>query len=329
MLISGLLLLAAAGAAQSFVFVPIDVPCSDCAGGIARSTVATGINPDGEIVGSYVDALGKSHGFLLGEEGFSTLDVPGSLIGVEGTLPTNANGINPAGRIVGQFTAPYNPPASTTAPVDSPAYCPAAGSAACIKGFLYSRRRFSPVLFPEHPGAIAQRITPRGDVYGCLHDYDTMMSMFGAAWTRSGDVSLQAGGGELADPLSVPMSMNNGATPGGHMIVGLWNDMMTGRRHGFVVENGVFQSYDVSDSTLTAIWDVNPEREFVGTYVDSAGNRHGFLQRPNRSLPVTIDYPGATATIVYGINPDGVMVGQYSAAGRVHGFLAVPVEKED
>ncbi len=96
---------------------------------------------------------------------------------------------------------------------------------ACIKGFHYWRGEFSTVMFPatvdengqsrKHPGAIAQRITPDGDIYGCVHDHDLGPSMFGAAWTRKGTFSLTFNGGQLSDPMAVPMSMNNGATPGG------------------------------------------------------------------------------------------------------------------
>jgi len=46
-------------------------------------------------------------------------------------------------------------------------------------------------------------------MYGCLHDYDVMASMFSAAWTRFGDTSLTANGGELADSTqSFPNSMS-------------------------------------------------------------------------------------------------------------------------
>ena len=316
MLISGLLLLAASSAAQSFTFVSIDVPCSACPGGSARQTIAEGINAAGDIVGVYTDAVGKQHGFLLSRGQFTTIDFPDA-------VATSANGISPSGDIVGNYTAPISP-----APADSPEYCPASGSPACIKGFLYRHGNFSTVLFRGHPGAIPQRITPDGDIYGCLHDYDLATSMFGATWTRFGDISLTANGGELADPSqSVPNSMNNGATPNGKTIVGLWTDS-TGHRHGFFVENGIFQSYDVPGSILTAIWDINPGQEFVGTYLDNAGNRHGFLQYPDGSAPVTIDYPGAVGTLPYGVNAGGVIVGSYSASGKTHGFFAAPPKSD-
>jgi len=317
-------LLTARCEAQSFNFTPIDVPCgaappSSCPNGIARQTVANGINPGGDIVGLFLDGVGGQHGFLLSAGQFTTIDFPGA-------VATSANGIGPSGDIVGNYTAPYTLGVSNTALVNSPAYCPAAGSAACIKGFLYSHGKFSTVLFPGHPGAVPQRISPDGDIYGCLHDFDLMNSMFGAAWRRPGNASLTPNGGELTDPSqSMPMSMNNGATPDGRTIVGFWNDM-DGHRHGFVVEDGIFASYDATKtSLLTATWDINPAQQFVGTYVDGTGHRHGFLQTPDGSVPINLDYPGAAATVAFGINPGGVVVGQYSLGGHVHGFVAVPV----
>lgn len=314
--------------AQSYDYTLVDVPCSaaaptSCPNGVAVQTAVNGINASGDMVGAYMDGAKRQHGFLRSGDQYFTIDVPGTLIGASGTLPTSANGINAAGDIVGSFTAPFN----ESAPFDSPAYCPSAHPAACVKGFLYHRGAFSLVLFPNHPGAIPQRITPNGDIYGCLHDDDTGMSMYGAVWSRSGNATMMAGGGELSNPaMDVPMSMNNGATPGGEVIVGLWQDT---RRHGFVVRRGVFESYDVPSASirLTVIWDINPRGQFVGTYVDGSG-RHGYVQNPDESAPVQIDVPGQTGTIVFGINPEGVIVGVYSIGSQSHGFLATPVPAE-
>ena len=330
-LMSGLLLLGGHGAAQTFNFVSIDVPCGACPNGIARRTAAGGINPRGDIVGVYTDAVGKQRGFLLSGEQFFNVDVPGALAGVTGTLPTVARGISPSGKIVGQYTAPVNP----TVPIDSPEYCPATGSAACTKGFLYRHGKFSTVLFPGHPGAVPGRITPDGNMYGCLHDYDVMASMFSAAWTRFGDTSLTANGGELADSTqSFANSMHGGATPDGHIMVGFYVDMMTNHQHGYVLQDGVLQTYDVPNSTLTTIWDINPGQEMVGTYKDSAGKQHGFVQYPDGSAPITLDVPStppfnAVSSLAMGLNSGGAIIGQYTdTSGHTHGFLAVPAEDD-
>ena len=320
MSLTGLLLFPNHSAAQSFNFVSIDVPCSACPGAVARRTALSGINPAGDIVGVYTDAVGMQQGFLLSGGQYTKIDVPGA-------VTTIARGIGPGGDIVGEYIVPVS-----VAPWGDRAYCPAAGSPACIKGFLLSHGRFSTILFPGHPGAIPQRITPDGTIYGCYHDLDTMGSMFGIAWTRFGDTTtLAAGGSDLSDPaMSVPASMHTGATPGGNITVGLYLDMMTGHQHGYILRNGMLQTYDVPNSTFTWIWDINPNEQFVGTYKDTSGKQHGFLQLPDGSAPITIDYPNAVTTIAMGLNPEGAIVGQYTdTKGVTHGFLAAPVTGDD
>src|SRR5215470_4737854 len=72
----------------SFTFTPIDVPG-------ATGTQAFGINPSGQIVGSYGDGTG-THGFLYDRGVFTPIDVPGA-------ADTQAFGISPSGQIVGFY----------------------------------------------------------------------------------------------------------------------------------------------------------------------------------------------------------------------------------
>jgi hypothetical protein len=98
------------------------------------------------------------------------------------------------------------------------------------------------VLFPEHEGAIPQRITSNGNIYGCYHDTDLMGTMFGFARTASGFTAID-----------VPASMHTGATPDGSTIVGLYSDLtiLPSPTHGYVIQDGNFQSFDVPSSTFT------------------------------------------------------------------------------
>ena len=75
--------------ATDFRFVKIDVPD-------ATTTTANGINARGDIVGSFVDANGVNHGFLLRKGVFSTIDFPNASF-------TAARAINARGDIVGRF----------------------------------------------------------------------------------------------------------------------------------------------------------------------------------------------------------------------------------
>src|SRR5260370_5766111 len=71
-------------------FTTIDAP------GAANGTSAAGINTRGQIVGSYSDAAGNNHSFLLDDGTFTTIDVPGAAC-------TQAIGINARGQIVGGY----------------------------------------------------------------------------------------------------------------------------------------------------------------------------------------------------------------------------------
>ena len=73
----------------SYTFTTIDVPD-------ALSVSAFGINDRGQIVGSYLDASFRNHGFLWNEGVFSTIDFPGA-------ITTVATGINARGQIVGTY----------------------------------------------------------------------------------------------------------------------------------------------------------------------------------------------------------------------------------
>ena len=62
---------AASDSRQPKEFTQIDVPG-------AIFTIATDINPQGEIVGFYLDSSFNLHGFLLSNGVFTTIDVPGA-----------------------------------------------------------------------------------------------------------------------------------------------------------------------------------------------------------------------------------------------------------
>jgi uncharacterized membrane protein len=264
---------------RAFDFTTIDVPG-------ATLTSATGINPRGDIVGSYVDVVNgvqRSHGYVLRDGAFTTIDFPGA-------AGTEARGINPSGAIVGDYWLPGEP-------------------AVNVHGYLLTNHgEFVPVNYPGHTNTIAQRILPDGTILGCRHDNDMMASMRGVVIT-----------GEDASEIDAFGSMNNGATPDGRRIVGLYTNMMAGRQEGFLIDDGAFTPLVVPGSLSTAAWDINPAGEIVGAYRNAAGF-HGFALREDVYEP--IDVPGATATRAFGINPRGNVVGTYVAGGRTHGFLA-------
>jgi probable HAF family extracellular repeat protein len=69
-----------------------------------HSTIATGINDAGQIVGTYKDSANQAHGFVYQNGAFTTVDDPqASGSSFSGTSGTQALGINDAGQIVGSY----------------------------------------------------------------------------------------------------------------------------------------------------------------------------------------------------------------------------------
>jgi hypothetical protein len=67
------------------------------------SSDARDVNPSGEIVGFFVDSAKVTHGFLLRNGEFTTIDFPAPA--GENVVSTQARGINPQGDIVGFYVA--------------------------------------------------------------------------------------------------------------------------------------------------------------------------------------------------------------------------------
>ena len=248
----------------------------------AGLTVAQGINARGDIVGFYTDAAKLRHGFLLRDGDFTTIDYPGA-------VSTDARGIGPSGDIVGGYRLPGEPLVN-------------------IHGYQRSSDgELARVDYPGHINTIPQRILPNGTILGCRHDNDVMGSMYGVIMGRRGN-----------EEIAESMSMNNGGTPDGRRIAGLYTNM-AGVTKGYVIEDGVFTPFLVPGSTSTAAWDMNPSSEIAGVYRDATGF-HGFVRDDDQYL--TLNVPGATATRAFGINARGDVVGSYDAAGRTSAFLA-------
>ena len=249
----------------------------------ALSTVAWGTNARGDIVGSYVDDSFRAHGFLLRDGSFTAIDFPGA-------QGTDARGIGPNGEVVGGYWRPNEP-------------------AVNIHGYLLADGEFTPVNYPGHTNTIPQRLLPDGTILGCRHDNDTMGSMKGVVITREGSSEIAAFA-----------SMNNGATPDGSRIVGLYANMdAANRTEGFVIDDGLFTPFLVPNSTFTAGWDMNQAGEIVGVYRDASGF-HGFLRRGDSYF--TLHVPGSTATRAFGINARGDVVGSFVSGGKTRGFVA-------
>jgi uncharacterized membrane protein len=260
--------------ATSILLTTVDFPA-------AISTSPQGINAAGDIVGVYVDASHKQHGFLLSKGTFTSIDYPGA-------VATDARGINSHGDIVGAFVnAPGGPPN--------------------MHGYLLSHGIFTEVQYTGSSGSIAQRILPNGNIYGCVHEKDLMASMHGSVRTPEGFTVLD-----------LPASMSNGATPDGSTVVGLYTDMVG--LHGFVIEEGEFHSFDVPGSKSTQAWDINPQEDIVGDFSDSTGKSHGFLRTEDGYTTIDFPAAAQTVARGINRRGD-IVGRYIDALGKTHGFL--------
>jgi uncharacterized membrane protein len=277
--------------AAEYEFLRIHFPDSDL-------TEADGINARGVIVGSYVDTDGVSHGFLLRDGMYKTIDVPGAME----TLAVRA--INARGDIVGGFLD--------------------AGSVR--HGFLRSDGKFTQIDFPGAVGTYTTGINNAGDITGGYFpkgggDNGTFIRRNGKFY----DVDIPG-----ASAPNVRAAQDNG-----RVLVGSALMDFDGGFHGFVRRKpGEFELIELPSLSVSCsgVRGINERGDMVGgfAYLDSIDecyrpehDRHGFLLRDGE-LKV-INYPGAVVTDAFAINDDGVIVGHYiDKNGNTHGFKAVP-----
>jgi probable HAF family extracellular repeat protein len=104
-------------------------------------------------------------------------------------------------------------------------------------------------------------------------------------------------------------------------IVGVFADA-GGVVHGFLSDNGNFTQIDVPqinfpDAPGTQAFGIRERGQIVGGFPDARGALHGFLS--DQGLFTQIDFPGATETLLVGINNRGQIVGAFSTRDQIVG----------
>jgi predicted membrane protein len=250
------------------------------------------INPSGAITGSYSDASGLSHGFVRAPDGtFTTFDAPGA---VNGTLLCC---ITSEGTIAGtSFDANF-----------------------FVHGFLRAPNDTFTMFDP--PGStltVPTSTNPAGAITGWY--VDASGAMHGFLRARDGTIAT------FDAPGAVNGTQPNGINPAG-AITGV--AYASGVDHGFVRDrDGTITTFDVPGSApLFGAFPVaiNPAEAITGFYGDGEGFFHGFLRERGGTF-TTVDPPGSGYTGPAGINPAGVIVGnfQYLGVFTLHGFIFFP-----
>ena len=268
-------------------------------------TIASGVNPDGLVVGWYCQQLpcgaSRSRGFLLHDGIYTPINVPTSADRT--VIGTQARYISPQGVVLGNYFSLEN-------------------SIVRIRGFAWFEGTFT---FFDAPSAAfdnptdPQHIIPRalnakGEVVGCIHGRDTMGSMHGFTY-KDGDFI------RLADEAT----MTNGITNSGD-VVGL--DFMTGT--GYLIDSaGNRETIAFPNANATEAWDINSRGEIVGVAWTNNGTvPHAYLRSKSGAYRL-VDPDGALTAQAFSISADGTVVGTYRDAtgpqcaitACAHGFL--------
>ena len=252
---------------------------------------------------------GVALGVLLGARraaqaasfGFTTIDVPFS----DADNLTALGDINSSGQIVGVYDT----------------------TSGASHAFLDDRGVFTIIDFPGAVVTVPTRLTPGGQIIiGFYID---------SAGVNHGFLDDQG----TFTTLDVPFSGATGTqliaiNPSGDL-VGVYFDS-SGGTHGFLDSHSVFSTIDVPfrGATFAGIVngipvggpnDINASGQIAGTYFDSGGVPHGFLDDHGLFSKVDVPFPGTTFTVLLANNPRGQLVGYYGdSSGQQQGFLATP-----
>jgi probable HAF family extracellular repeat protein len=272
-------------------------------------TAADDINATGQIVGWYVDASGKTHGFFLDDGNYTSIDFPGAAF-------TSLYGINADGDMVGRYALKE------------------VGADKDARGFLLQNGVFTSIDFPGAAETRPLGISSAGDIVGIYADQK-----------QGKDHGFILRGGTYY-PMDYPGSAYTGVWKlnDSGQIVGRYQTSGNEKFHLFLWRDGNFVSLpDYAGAAQMAPTSVcghhsgmNGAGDIVTAYADSTPvqNNGGFNQNMLDNLHgllwsggvyTTIDCPGARGTVAYGINDYGVIVGVYQdPSGRFHGYVRIP-----
>jgi uncharacterized membrane protein len=277
--------------AADYRFTKIDFPN-------ATATTAGSINARGDISGRYDDADGVTHGFLLSKGVFSTIDFPHASF-------TSARAMNARGDIAGRIHD-------------------AAGN---DHAFLLRDGQFTQIDYPGAAATVGRGINNSGDVTGNHVEGET----------ESGFILKDGTFYNIRVPNSASTDVWM-AEDDGRVMVGDAVMNFDAALHGYLRDkSGNFQLIDFPGLTApcTAPRWINERGDIVGLFarVDVGDDcfvtpsLHGFLLRQGKYTEINV--PGSTSTTVFGINDDGVIVGDYTDEnGNQHGFRAEPKDKQ-
>lgn len=262
----------------------------DFPGSLASSTGVSGMNSRGDIVGSYTDTAFVTHGFLLRDGSFSTIDFPNAIF-------NSATGINDRGEIVGLYDS-------------------ADGG---VHGYLFDGHEFTTIDDPNAPVIIGPNNTPitKTDIFS-INNHGVMAGVsHNDSFTFFQSFLLSHG---EFDYIAVP------GFPGGTRLqqtndaldaIGSLTDNNTFAIHGLLLRHGEFSIVDPPGAAFTSLTGINSAGEIVGFDLDNTGTFHfsSFMATSPANpivvistCPTVITQPGtySLANDLFCSNTDGI-----------------------
>jgi hypothetical protein len=326
-------------------FITIDAP------GATQGTLVADVNDQGEIVGSFEDTNGVSHGFLRNSDGTITVfDAPGA--GTQLGMGTHALGITDSGVIVGFFDSSAAPPAParqgfvrdtqgdftfinfpgslfTTAEsannsgVIAGTFTDVQGLHCFVRAVDGTFTSFDPPGIPSHqPYAISpRRVDTSGDIAGFSTVIDPPAVDSGFFRASSGTLTaIEAPGDNPPSEGTTIGDLNAGGVIVGSVPGPAVMPPAAPTSHSFLrAADGTYTVFDPSEAgpNGSSANGINDSGAIVGTYLDPSLVQHSYLRDSSGNFTV-LDDPNA-AQLPFSFQNTGTAAVRINSAGTIVG----------
>jgi hypothetical protein len=247
----------------------------------SSSTVASGVNNLGDIVGTFVSD-GVQSGFLYTGGTFQTIACPNS-------GSTIAQGINDAGVVVG--------------------WCSESGS---VVGFIYQNGSYRFVAYPKAKQTVLIGINNEGAIVGVLEKVKTRQLGF---LYSNGTFTLIGGkNGSLSGLNNLGMIAGSGCSAPCDTDYGVIYEMKKGRWR-------VKETVNYPGATSTGLNGIDDNGDLAGAWGPTPnGQNEGFVYIKNTNTFFGFDIENSADIEAEGINNSGEIVGFYTVGTTFYGF---------